>query len=458
MAENPRFNNSDMFTNIDSNDYSEIKPDSKSEVLATQGNVINSIKVFWNNLKAKLAYAVTRPNTNDAVGGNYQPVYIDENGVVQVCAPETITANIESGSKINIGNIPVHPGKTICVRLSGSFGGSALPLKIGKDPVIYPSGAPVYSTNVNSEGTYLFTYMAGGGNRWILISSMNVADGTNNGLMTADEHNKLAGIDERANAYSLPTASATVKGGVKSSNNTNTDNLNKRYHVNVDSNGIMTVDVPWVDTHEENWEAKLRVGFPESKENNETTGDQETFIKVVENGEVHGRVKVVGSGSVQVSSTGNGVLEIKGGTIPSYKKLGVDTVANGDNCIVNGPHPTYTDKYFLNAKGGWTQPTVTVSMGKMAASVTDGTYDQSTGFYGTLKVTYNGSPIQFALLHGTNFKVSNSSGQLLINGLSIKANTTLSEDTTALIVPMGNLSLKPQILHFISKDSVEFLD
>ena len=29
MAQNPRFNNKDMFTNIDSNDYSKITPDNK---------------------------------------------------------------------------------------------------------------------------------------------------------------------------------------------------------------------------------------------------------------------------------------------------------------------------------------------------------------------------------------------------------------------------------------------
>ena len=119
MAQNPRFNNSGMFTDA-SEDYSKITPDNKSEVLATQGNVINSIRVFWNNLRTKLAYAISRPNYSKQVGGNYVPIFVDADGVVQECQPTTIQANIESNGIITIPtsyipNDNIYTGTTVCI-------------------------------------------------------------------------------------------------------------------------------------------------------------------------------------------------------------------------------------------------------------------------------------------------------------------------------------------------------
>ena len=70
------------------------------------------------------------------------------------------------------------------------------------------------------------------------------------GLSTNDfttvEKNKLAGISEGANNYSLPLAEPDLRGGVKIGYNTNSSNRN--YAVQL-SNGQMYVNVPWTDTN-----------------------------------------------------------------------------------------------------------------------------------------------------------------------------------------------------------------
>ena len=258
-----------------------------------------------------------------------------------------------------------------------------------------------------------------------------------------------------ANEPILPTASSSTLGGVKSATTGTTPY--RDYNVQVNANGTMKVNVPWTDTQEANWVTDLKVGQPNTTVDDTTAGNQPTYIKVVENGQVHGRVQVVGKGSVSVSSTSGGELEITGGTIPSYQILGVTSEGasysrSGDKYLVRGSG-TLSDSYFLNAKGKWTQPAA--SMGRMSASISGGTLDTGSNLNATLHVTYNGNPIQFAFISGS-YKVSNSSGALSING--VKASSAITNETTAVIVPMGNLSLKPQVLHFITKDSVELLD
>lgn len=63
---------------------------------------------------------------------------------------------------------------------------------------------------------------------------------------TTAEKNKLAGISEGANNYSLPLATSDVRGGVKIGYTTNQSNRN--YAVQL-SNEQMYVNVPWTDTN-----------------------------------------------------------------------------------------------------------------------------------------------------------------------------------------------------------------
>ena len=66
------------------------------------------------------------------------------------------------------------------------------------------------------------------------------------GLMTTEQADKLDGIQAGANNYSLPLATDSVRGGVKTGYATN--NTNRNYAVDVDSSEKMFVNVPWVDS------------------------------------------------------------------------------------------------------------------------------------------------------------------------------------------------------------------
>lgn len=65
------------------------------------------------------------------------------------------------------------------------------------------------------------------------------------GLMTGPDKNKLDGIANNANNYSLPTASSTTKGGIT----LGYSQSGKNYPVALDGNGKAYVNVPWTDTN-----------------------------------------------------------------------------------------------------------------------------------------------------------------------------------------------------------------
>ena len=262
MAENPKFNNSDMFKNIDSNDYSNITPDSTSEVLATQGNVINSIKTFWNNLRKKLAYAISRHDYGKQVGGNYVPIFVDADGVVQECQPTTIQANIESTGIIiiptnYIPNDNIYTGTTVCINvLNNSASGSSSNLQIqhnsSTSPVKYPSGVAVQAKDISNVDLLLVTFCknstSSSNNFWILLNKINTVvstteNGGHPGLMTAEDKAKLDTIDMSANNYSLPAATDNSLGGIQLGYTTNKNDRN--YKLQTDTNGNGYVNVPW---------------------------------------------------------------------------------------------------------------------------------------------------------------------------------------------------------------------
>lgn len=271
MAENPKFNNSDMFKNIDSNDYSNITPDSTSEVLATQGNVINSIKTFWNKLRKKLAYAISRPEYSKQVGGNYVPIFVDADGVVRECQPTTIQADIAQNGIITIptNNIPndnIYTGTTVCINVSNNnASGSSSNLKIQhKDSaslVKYPSGVTVQAKDISNRDLLLATFCKNSNssnNFWILLNKINTvvstgqttSNGSDNGghpgLMTAKDKAKLETIDWSANNYILPKAASDILGGIMLGYTTN--GIDRNYKLQTDTNGNGYVNVPWTDT------------------------------------------------------------------------------------------------------------------------------------------------------------------------------------------------------------------
>ena len=272
MAENPKFNNSDMFKNIDSNDYSNITPDSTSEVLATQGNVINSIKTFWNKLRKKLAYAISRPDCSEQVGGYYVPIFVDADGVVQECQPTKIQASIAQNGIITIStnyipNDNIYTGTTVCINvLNNSASGSSSNLQIqhnsSTSPVKYPSGVAVQAKDISNVDLLLVTFCenstSSSNNFWILLNKINTvvstgqttSNGSGNGghpgLMTAEDKAKLDTIKWSANNYILPKATDKALGGIQLGYTTNETTRN--YKLQTDTNGNGYVNVPWTDT------------------------------------------------------------------------------------------------------------------------------------------------------------------------------------------------------------------
>lgn len=65
------------------------------------------------------------------------------------------------------------------------------------------------------------------------------------GVMRPSDKNKLDGIANNANNYSLPTASSTTKGGIT----LGYSQSGKNYPVALDNNGKAYVNVPWTDTN-----------------------------------------------------------------------------------------------------------------------------------------------------------------------------------------------------------------
>lgn len=79
------------------------------------------------------------------------------------------------------------------------------------------------------------------------ITSLELYSAASNraGLMSGPDKDKLDGIANNANNYSLPTASSTTKGGIT----LGYSQSGKNYPVALDGNGKAYVNVPWTDTN-----------------------------------------------------------------------------------------------------------------------------------------------------------------------------------------------------------------
>lgn len=73
-----------------------------------------------------------------------------------------------------------------------------------------------------------------------------VATNSKDGLLSSSDKSKLDGIANNANNYSLPIATTSVLGGVKSSETGTT--ASRDYKVQINADGTMKVNVPWSDT------------------------------------------------------------------------------------------------------------------------------------------------------------------------------------------------------------------
>lgn len=421
MAENPKFNNSDMFKNVEDSTHYDIDTNNNSEVLATQGNVINSIKTFWNNLRKKLAYAISRPEYRKQVGGNYVPIFVDANGVVRECQPTTIQADIANTGIITIhtNDIPndnIYTGTTVCISFSNNYAsGSNNNLQIehnnSTSPVKYPSGVTVLAKDMSNAGLLLATFcntsISSSNNFWILLNKINTVvstgqttpdnnnvDGGHPGLMTAKDKAKLETIEWSANNYSLPKAGSEVLGGIQlgytnegqnyklqTDNNgngyvnvpwtdtvyslptANADNLggvkssitgktpNRDYKVQVDSDGTMKVNVPWTDNN--HYTAYLCAGNNNSIANGATTNTN-TYLKIVDGGNVSSKLKISGKNGTKVTSDDNGNITIESPKVTSYNKLSNFNNDKSIGYVIAGPGPKEAKtSFYLAGNGTW---------------------------------------------------------------------------------------------------------
>jgi len=373
MAKNPKFNNSDMFTSVNS-DYSEVTPNNNSEVLATQGNVINSIKVFWNRLKEKLAFAITRDDTSRAVGNEYIPVYVDENGEVKQCNGFKKDVSSISNNNIDIGNISLIPGTTLSLNVIIDINDPTRLLTINNKKVLYPTGVEV-NAKISLNTNLLVVY---NGEIWILINRMNevttsgktseddAGNGGHSGLMTADDKAKLETIDWDANKYTLPTASTTEKGGVILGANQvttlttpNPSTTTGRYYpIQTDKDNKLVVNVPWSDTNDHDT-AIITVGTQGAEQNSQTNETQATYINILDNDNGNkSSIKVKGEGGTAVSSNSSGELVITSSCVTTYLGLKNDDDNNNyeplTGYLVYGPgqKKANTNNY-LAGDGTW---------------------------------------------------------------------------------------------------------
>lgn len=347
MAKNPKFNNSDMFTGVNDETHNDVSVDNKSEVLATQGNVINSIRVFWNKLKEKLAFAITRDDISAAVGGNYQPIFVNEDGGVQVCEPGTIKGEVKQGN-ISLDEITSpYPGQIVCIKVTKTdttSNNGTLTIK-GKQ-VYYPTNVAVTVSDVIGN-TYLFTYISGDGDKWVLNNKINVASTNNSGLMTKEQCIKLNGIDAGANYFELEPATNSKLGGVRLGYTTN----GKNYKVQKDNSDNLYVNVPWTDSDTHNT-ALLRAGDNSSTSNGSTVNTN-TYLKIVDGNNVSS-LKISGSGSTNVTSNSNGEITIESPTVTTYNRLGISNNDDSKNYVIKGPgEDNATINYYLAGNGSW---------------------------------------------------------------------------------------------------------
>lgn len=413
MAQNPTFNNSNMFTKVNDTTHNDIEAKNASEVLATQGNVINSIKTFWNKLRTKLAYAISRPEYSKQVGGSYVPIFVNTDGVVQECQPTTIQADIASTGIITIptNDIPnnIYTGTTVCINVSnnsasGSYSNLQIQHKSSTSPVKYPSGVAVQAKDISNVDLLLVTFCknstSSSNNFWILLNKINTVvstteNGGHPGLMTAADKAKLKTIEMSANNYSLPAATDTSLGGVQLGYTTNetdrnyklqTDNngngyvnvpwtvyslptankdtlggvkskdtgttSGRNYNVQINSDGTMKVNVPWTDTNTHNI-AYLRAGNNNNSISNEATDNGNTYLKIVDGGSKTSSLKISGTGGTEVKSDDSGNITIS--SQESFTPLNISSTNNNPNSryTVKGAGNNANTNYYLAGNGTW---------------------------------------------------------------------------------------------------------
>ncbi len=346
---------------------------STSETLATQGNVINSLISFWGKLKAKLNLAVTR-DTSKAIGSEYIPVYVNEDGEVKECNTEIIGITSVGNSslednKIKLNATGTNPSIKITVKpvigtmvylsLPNYSSNNATELRIQDGSnvsslVYYTSGSSVQVKDLAGQAAkYLLVYSKDDANagRWIVLNKLQEATSTEAndtsgdpdsipqgkaGLMSAYDKAKLNSIQWGATKFTfsmfntMPAATTDSLGGVclgdgKKNNNISTlqgtGNINKYYPVTADKDNKLVVNVPWQNDTNTHYKTDVAVGdgtTTKSVQNNPKVAIFENNNGSLVNNSLHS-FQIAGGNNITVESDANNVITIKGQAgVPPY--------------------------------------------------------------------------------------------------------------------------------------------
>lgn len=103
----------------------------------------------------------------------------------------------------------------------------------------------MYSASVYHNVSYIHLEFDDINEDSLATFDLKAVTGSTAGVMIPSDKNKLDGIANNANNYSLPTASSTTKGGIT----LGYSQSGKNYPVALDGNGKAYVNVPWTDTN-----------------------------------------------------------------------------------------------------------------------------------------------------------------------------------------------------------------
>ena len=159
--------------------------------------------------------------------------------------------------------------------------------------------------------------------------------------MSTAHHDKLDGIATSANNYTLPTASAVGKGGVR----LNYTESGKNYPVEIDSNGDIFVNVPWSNTTYSVGDGGLTT--------NDFTNDDHSKLNGIELGATADQtaVEIIGAlnsdlgGDFTIGSQSDDDLTLSGGLV-----VGGALTVNGTQTILNTATIEVEDKTVVVAK------------------------------------------------------------------------------------------------------------
>lgn len=215
-----------------------------------------------NALSSKYLGKTSKAADSDKLDGHDSSYFLNVDSALLKSGSQTTTSNDDGGS--NIYTFTNTKGATSTFTVKNGHKGSTGPQgpvgpqgpkgKDGGTGSVGPTGPQGPQGPRGETGSVASIANSGSGNVVTDVSlntSTKVITVTKNKTLavvaTSGSYNDLSNKPTIPAAYTLPTATASTLGGVKSSTTGTT--ANRDYKVQVNSDGTMKVNVPWTDTH-----------------------------------------------------------------------------------------------------------------------------------------------------------------------------------------------------------------